>query len=123
MARKIALILGLFVALLPYLGFPEDVDTVLYTGAGLVIAFLAWSGKRPAPTSSLEDMEGELRDAAHGDHHHGPSEESSSEPSPQTEENAPKTEVANTTVSVSFAKQRSRNLKKRITQEGDQPST
>ena len=124
MARKIALFLGLFVAFLPYLGFPEDLDTWLYTIAGLVIAFLAWSGKRPAVTSSIEDMEGELHDATHEENSHQHASTSSHPMTPDvslvsTEEiksNTPS--PANTTVAVAFAKQRSRNLKKRITQDG-----
>ncbi len=126
MARKIALFLGLFVAFLPYLGFPDDLDKFLYTIAGLVIAFLAWSGKRPTVASSLEDMEGELHDATHEE---TPSQHSSVVSSPvatppppssvealQSENSSP----SNTTVAVSFAKQRTRNLKKRITQDGTQ---
>jgi len=40
MLRKIIMTLGLFVALLPYLGIPRGVDTVLYTSSGLIIFFL-----------------------------------------------------------------------------------
>jgi hypothetical protein len=135
MARKIVLILGLFVALLPYLGFPESLDTVIYTVAGLMVAFLAWSGKRSPTTSTMEEMEGELQDATH-DH----VEERAPEPAPvikketvvppvvsetprETVVTPPTNDLVkpvteDKTVAVAFAKQRTRNLKKRITQEG-----
>ncbi len=122
MARKIVLILGLFVAVLPYLGFPEALDNVLYSVAGLLIAFLAWSGKRTVSTSSIEEMEGELHEATKEESPtstHLPSTE------PVLEKEGPALTLAtdeqitesDKTVSVSFAKHRSRNLKKRITQE------
>ncbi len=134
MARKIVLVLGLLVALLPYLGFPEALDTVLYSIAGLLIAFLAWSGKRPTHTTSIEEMEGELHEATKEEH--APLPTATEEP-PQVspEPVAEKVEVPASSpvsaeeipsndkmVSVSFTKHRSRNLKKRITQE-DSSST
>jgi len=140
MARKIALSLGLFVAFLPYLGFPEDLDTVLYTLAGLVIAFLAWSGKRPAPESTIEEMEGELQNAAEEDAAHTlkaqeiapkksvnvPPQESATEDNHrEPKENVSKESQLppDKTVSVSFTKHRSHNLKKRITQTEPQSPT
>jgi hypothetical protein len=124
MARKIALILGLFVAFLPYLGFPEDLDTWLYTIAGLIIAFLAWSGKRPTPASSIEEMEGELHDATHEDSaHNHVAQKVEATPLPKIESEVKESVLhqgENTTVAVAFAKQRTRNLKKRITQEGQE---
>lgn len=140
MARKIALSLGLFVAFLPYLGFPEALDTVLYTIAGLIIAFLAWSGKRPIPESTIEEMEGELQNAAEEDTSHTskaqdiapkksvevPLKESVSENNhPMPGDNTPKESQfpPDKTVSVSFTKHRSHNLKKRITQAEPQSPT
>jgi len=128
MARKIVLILGLFVALLPYLGFPEALDNVLYTIAGLLIAFLAWSGKRPTPVSSIEEMEGELHEAMKEEHDSQTYESqkplrSRTESVPEKMENPAisttevETVLNDKMVSVAFAKHRSRNLKKRITQD------
>jgi hypothetical protein len=141
MARKIALSLGLFVAFLPYLGFPEALDTVLYTTGGLIIAFLAWSGTKPAPTSTIEEMEGELQHATDdGDTSNELKEKESVTEEKKNDLSYHEEEVqhhdhddhihkgegqssSDKMVSVAFAKHRSHNLKKRITQEGPQLPT
>jgi len=48
MLRRILIILGAFVALLPYLGLPRSWDSVLFTLTGLAIVVLLVLGKRSA---------------------------------------------------------------------------
>lgn len=50
--RKILIWLGIFIALLPYLGFPSWFDAMLNTFAGLAIVFFLLMGKSMKPTSS-----------------------------------------------------------------------
>ena len=54
--RKILIVLGIIVALSPYLGFPSWVDTVVNTFAGLAIVFfllMKKSAKLSVPTDSV----------------------------------------------------------------------
>ncbi len=46
MLRKILISLGLLITLLPYLGFPAAVDTVILTTSGLMIIFLLMFGRK-----------------------------------------------------------------------------
>lgn len=46
MLRKILIGLGLLVTLLPYLGFPDVVDTVISTASGLMIISLLMFGRK-----------------------------------------------------------------------------
>jgi hypothetical protein len=131
MARKIALMLGLFVALLPYLGFPESLDSMLYTISGLVITFLAWSGKRP-PSAPLDEMEGELGEITDGGPQKSTDAPAVAKASVPEEKSVEQTIIStpppldhqdlpnDRTLAVAFTKQRQRNLNKRITQEGSQ---
>lgn len=55
MLRKILIGLGVVVTLLPYLGFPSSVDTVIYTTAGLLIIFLLTIGRRVRPHHEVSE--------------------------------------------------------------------
>ena len=46
MLRNILITIGLLVALLPYLGFPQSVDKFIFTGLGLTIVFLLVLSRR-----------------------------------------------------------------------------
>jgi hypothetical protein len=126
MARKIALSLGIFVALLPYLGFPDHLDTILFTVSGLVIAFLAWSGKR-VPPPLPDEVEGELREVTNDPAGASPEMEKKNSLTPVSPEvhSMPDSshQEGNKALAVSFTKQRQRNLSKRITQEGGESSS
>jgi hypothetical protein len=50
--NKIILLLGLWVALLPYLGFPGGLENLFYVVSGLLISFLAFSALRIRRKSS-----------------------------------------------------------------------
>ena len=55
MLRKILIALGLLVMLLPYLGFPSSIDTVLYTASGLMIIFLLTFGRKVKPHHEVRE--------------------------------------------------------------------
>lgn len=55
MLRKILIGLGLLVTILPYLGFPAAVDTVVSTGAGLMIIFLLTFGRKVRPHHEVSE--------------------------------------------------------------------
>lgn len=54
MLRRILIVLGALVALLPYLGLPRSWDNFLFTVIGLAITLLLISGKRPRSDESTE---------------------------------------------------------------------
>ncbi|OGZ19917.1 MAG: hypothetical protein A2494_03655 [Candidatus Lloydbacteria bacterium RIFOXYC12_FULL_46_25] len=55
MLRKILIGLGLLVTILPYLGFPAAVDTVVSTAAGLMIIFLLTFGRKVRPHHEVSE--------------------------------------------------------------------
>ena len=55
MLRKILIALGVIVTLLPYLGFPSSVDTVISTAAGLLIIFFLTIGRRVKPRHEVSE--------------------------------------------------------------------
>ena len=55
MLRKILISLGLLVTLLPYLGFPAAVDTVISTASGLMIIFLLTFGRKIKPHHEVSE--------------------------------------------------------------------
>jgi hypothetical protein len=52
MLRNILMMLGFLIALLPYLGFPYDVDKWIWTLSGLLIVFLVFFSERGRLPSS-----------------------------------------------------------------------
>ena len=54
MLRNTLIVIGLLVALLPYLGFPQDVDKFILTFLGLMLVFLL-SFSRKHKTHKAED--------------------------------------------------------------------
>lgn len=56
MLRNILIIIGLLVALDPYLGFPASLDRFILTGLGLAICFLLVFSKRPRTHKEVEEV-------------------------------------------------------------------
>lgn len=56
MLRKILIVLGLLVAAIPYLGFPQAWDTVLFTAIGFSIMLLVFMSRRSSRRREGEEL-------------------------------------------------------------------
>lgn len=54
MLRNILIVIGLLVALLPYLGFPQSIDKFIFTGLGFAMVFLLTLARRDRAQQSHE---------------------------------------------------------------------
>ena len=128
MMRRVLMILGVLIALMPYLGFPESFAGIFYTIAGMIVTFLAWNLKEEQISlAELEVLEEELNTIAE-DHSHAEevqvahAETGSVSVVTSAPFDVPASLSTEKPVEVSFEKRKQRNLKKRITREETEPT-